>query len=193
MLTSFPVWNNEGVIPPIDVNDPASRLRSPYVVSLSDVVQRFATTPERSVILQGFLEYRAALHMAGLTQGFQWLNGSFMENKELMSGAAPGDIDVVTFFHLPTGVTEADIVRRAPLALGVDGAARKQRFHVDAFLTNLARKPEVLVERSAYWYGLFAHSRRNFLWKGFLQVDLSSVADAPAASLLATLPGGIAP
>lgn len=193
MPPAIPAWNNQGVIPPIDINSPAAFPRSPYVVSLSDVVQRFATTRARVTILQGFLAYRAALQAAGLTQGFQWLDGSFMENKELMLKANPGDIDVMTFFHLPPGVTQGTIAARNPLVFGPNGKVRKQQFHVDAYLIDLASSPEILVRQSAYWYGLFAHSRRNFIWKGFLQVDLSSVEDAPASSLLATLSGGIAP
>ncbi len=198
MISTFPTWNNQGVIPPIPA-DPklATNLpRSPYVVSLAEVIQRFSTTPTRITILRGFLEYRAALHSAGLTQGFQWLDGSFLENKEAMTGQDPGDIDVATFFYLPLGVTQAELFARDTLVFGPDRVARKQRFKVDAFLIPLEAPIEIPVEdlvwNAHYWYGVFSHSRRRFLWKGFLQVDLSSAEDALAATTLAPA-GGVTP
>lgn len=68
MPMGIPAWNTQGVLPPVDVADPTSPLRSPYVVPLSEAVQRFGTSAERLTILEGLLEYRAALHAAGLTQ-----------------------------------------------------------------------------------------------------------------------------
>jgi len=75
----IPDWNAQGVIPPIDVNDPASLARSPYQVALTDLILKFATSPERREILDGLLRFRASLHNLGLTSGFQWINGSFLE------------------------------------------------------------------------------------------------------------------
>lgn len=36
-------------------------------------------------MLDGLLRKRAALHAAGLIQGFQWLDGSFLEHVENIS------------------------------------------------------------------------------------------------------------
>ncbi len=195
MLTTFPDWNNRGIVPPIPA-DPllaAGHPRSPYAVSLLEVVQRFSTSPKRIAILRGFLQYRTAFHRAGLAQGFQWLDGSFLENKEAMLGQDPGDIDVATFYHLPAGTTQAQLAIDDPLAFGPDGLARKARYSVDAYLISLGMSPvERLVARSHYWYGVFSHSRRNLLWKGFLQIDLASGEDADANTLLANL-GGATP
>lgn len=199
MISTFPAWNKQGIVPPIPA-DPqlaTGRPRSPYGVSLVEVVQRFSTSPQRIEILRGFLGYRAALHLAGLTQGFQWLDGSFLEDKERMRGEDPGDIDVATFFHLATGANQTLLVTNDPLTFGPDGQVRKAHYHVDAFLIALeispTRTPERLVASSHYWYGVFSHSRRDFLWKGFLQVDLSSGDDAGANALLTTLSGGATP
>jgi hypothetical protein len=82
-LVAIPPWNAEGILPPIDAAAPTSANRAPYAVSLSDFVLRFSTSQERIGILTGFLNYRAALHAAGLTSGFQWVNGSFMEQVEI--------------------------------------------------------------------------------------------------------------
>ena len=197
MLISIPAWNSQGVIAPIDPIDPTSILRSPYEVSLPEVVRRFATSLARIAILQGFLEYRAALQSAGLNQGFQWLNGSFMENKEAMLGIDPGDIDVATYFYLPAGESQTDVFTRDALVFGTDAVARKKRYKVDAYLIPLEAPTEIPVEdlvwNSHYWSGLFGHSRRNFIWKGFLQVDLSSGEDAAATALLSILAANLSP
>src|SRR5260370_40008152 len=98
-MVTIPDWNALGLLPPIDPEVPTSPERSPYPVSLKDLVMRFATTQERKAILIGFLNYRAILHRFGATEGFQWLDGSFMEEVEVLERRAPKDIDVVSFIH----------------------------------------------------------------------------------------------
>ncbi len=106
---ALPSWNSLGLIPPIDEQQPASIERSPYTVLLTDFVLRFGQTQPRRMVLDGFLKYRAALHAAGLVSGFQWVDGSFLENVEAIETRAPNDIDVVTFFDLPAGKSQMDI------------------------------------------------------------------------------------
>lgn len=103
---AIPAWTANGVLPPINVLQRESVDRSPYAVSLLDYVLRFSSTPERQAIMGQFLRYRAALHSEGLVQGFQWLDGSFMENVEVTEGRAPNDLDVVTFYRLPPGTSQ---------------------------------------------------------------------------------------
>ena len=86
---AIPAWTANGVIPPINPTAPTSAERSPYAVTLCDFVLRFATSPKRVQILDGFLRYRARLHAIGLRAGFQWLNGSFHENVEVNEGRDP--------------------------------------------------------------------------------------------------------
>ncbi|MCK5355536.1 MAG: hypothetical protein KAJ63_10495, partial [Methyloprofundus sp.] len=62
ITTNIPDWNTLGLLPPIDLNSPTSFQRSPYSVSLQDIVIRFASSLERKAILRGFLNYRLALH-----------------------------------------------------------------------------------------------------------------------------------
>lgn len=81
--------------------NPTSVERSPYRVMLTDVVVHFATSSERRQILRGWLGYRAALHGMGLTDGFQWLDGSFLEQVETPESRPPQDMDVVTFLNPP--------------------------------------------------------------------------------------------
>lgn len=105
---SIPAWNTLGVLPPNDPLNPTSSERSPYSVSLLDVVMRFGTTTERRRVLRGFLDYRATLHGLGLHDGFQWLDGSFTEQVELLERRAPRDIDVVTFMNVPDEFNPSD-------------------------------------------------------------------------------------
>jgi len=60
----------------------------------------------------------------------------------------------------------------------------KDRFKVDTFLVHLGLVPERLVDRAAYWSGVWGHQRDTFAWKGFLQVDLSPDEDETARQLL---------
>lgn len=188
-LVAIPAWNAAGVLPPVDGAHPASPERSPYSVSLTDFVTRFGQTGERRQILDGFLRYRATFHAAGLTRGFHWLDGSFLERIEQIESRAPNDLDVVTFYTLPAGLTQVDLMAQAPDFFTMHGPARrtlKASFHVDAYLVHLGTAPERLVQQSAYWYSMWAH-RRTLTWKGFVQIDLDPARDAEAAAALASL------
>lgn len=183
---AIPSWNAVGVLPPVDSTDLMSAERSPYAVSLSDLTLRFGTSPERRRILEGFLRYRGRLHVAGFTTGFQWLDGSFLENIERLEGRAPKDLDVVTFFRLPDGVAEDAAVARDPDAFPRTRAARalfKLNFFVQPHFVNLNSQSERIVKLSAYWYSVWSH-RRDTSWKGYLQVGLGPAEDALAAGHL---------
>lgn len=181
---AIPAWNARGVLPPIDPLTPISVTRSPYEVTLLDVITRFATSPERGQILKGFLDYRAALHALGLTVGFQWLDGSFAEDVEMIERRNPRDLDVVTFVEVPASF------RLPPSPSVVDHDFAKQRFHVDGYPFGLNEiSPGELVHFSAYWYSLLSH-RRDMEWKGFLEVNLNPADDGAAAAALAQYQSG---
>lgn len=174
----IPDWNTQGVLPPNDPVDPAAAERSPYTVSLTDFVLHFGTTEKRRTILEGLLAFRSALHAAGLDKGFQWMDGSFLEDIEKIENRAPADMDVVTYFYLPQGQTQRSFASAYPDLFNHEDT--KTRYHVDAYFVPLDdNPPERLVERSAYWYSLWSH-RRNGQWKGYLQIDLAATDDAIA-------------
>ena len=125
----IPNWNVQGVLPPNDPVAPTSAERSPYSVRLTDFVLHFGTTEKRQTILQGFLDFRTALHAAGLDNGFQWVDGSFLENIETIGNRPPADMDVVTFFYLPQGQTQKSFASTHPDLF--NHADTKTRFHVD--------------------------------------------------------------
>ena len=140
---------------------------------------RFAISPERCKILKGFLGYRSALHSMGFEQGFQWLDGSFAENVELLELRAPKDIDLVSFVHTPANYS----LSAAQLNV-LDHDYAKATYLVDSYLVEINLLPlDKLVSQSTYWYSMWSH-RRNQDWKGYLQVDLSSGEDVAASAWL---------
>jgi hypothetical protein len=180
----IPEWDISGVLPPIRPgHDGLSPDRSPYSAGLCQVVERFATSPERIAILKGFLEYRAALHGVGIVNGFQWLDGSFIEQIELSGERSPRDIDVVTFFHLPNGATEQTLLTSCRQLF--DSSQIKSRFQVDGYPCVLGKPSGYShVRQVAYWYSMWSHRRKDQKWKGFVQIDLSPQEDVAATAVL---------
>ena len=68
--------------------------RSPYRVLPAEFATMFGTSPQRLWLLSAFLEYRSELHSIGLVRGFQWVDGSFVENAEIRRGLPPNDVDL---------------------------------------------------------------------------------------------------
>lgn len=182
---TIPTWNAQGVLPPINPASPISDDRSPYVVSLTEIILRYATSPERNAILDGFLNFRSELHAVGLTSGFQWLDGSFLEHIEIIDSRPPNDIDIVTFYLLQNGATQKDISASNPRLFYPKHT--KEDHRVDAYFQQLnTASLEPLVKKTIYWYSLWSH-RRNAMWKGYLQVDLAPSEDAAARTSLAAI------
>ena len=106
----IPVHNHEGVLPPFlpggSPTEPGEM--APYKTNFSEVVQRYGETPERLAILEGLLAYRAALRGAGIINGFQWLDGSFVEDCEKNRNRPPTDIDIITFSFRPKEYAETN-------------------------------------------------------------------------------------
>lgn len=181
----IPEWNPEGLLPPINEQNPTGTDRSPYEIDLLALIGRFAISQDRCQILDGYLSHRSELHRMGMAEGFQWLNGSFAENIELIDQRAPRDIDVVTFTFAGDEFYDA----LQPGQLRLLGATReaksflKHQYKVDFYLQSLRDPPERLVEMTSYWYSMWAH-RRSKQWKGFLRVDLDPREDRAALAML---------
>jgi len=183
---TIPEWNNEGILPPINTADPTSRDRSPYTCALLDFIERFGTSLERLEILEGFLEYRAFLHSLGIIEGFHWINGSFVEDKEQLYGNAPNDIDVITYFNPPASLTKSSLT---PEQHGwmFKPEQTKERFKVDGSIMPFGSpSTEDFIEDNLYWSGLFSHTRTG-KWKGFVKITLKPEQDAIAANHLVKL------
>lgn len=180
-VTLIPLWNHQGIIPPIDENDPTSPTRSPYPTDVRQVVDRYSTTIERCEVLEGFLAHRAEIHRMGITAGFQWLDGSFMEDVEMLLSRPPNDMDVVMFADVPPAVEQS--LQPLDVQILVDNPWIKANYKVDFYAFTLSEPPETLIELAAYWYSMWSH-RRSLQWKGFLSVRLEPGFDQDASDLL---------
>lgn len=168
-----------GVLPPVRPGThPAGPDRSPYTISLYDLVNRFATSPERAAILNGLIDYRTDLYAAGVVDGFQWVNGSFLEDIETTESRPPNDVDVVTYIVIPNGVSQTTLLPAlVPL---MDKSVTKAKYKVDAHIFSLR---QVTIPNVCYWYSLWSH-RRDGLWKGFAQIPLDPANDSAAQTAL---------
>lgn len=178
------VWNNRGLLNPI--SSPLGMKRAPYIVSLQELVERFATSPARCKILKGFLAYRRELRAIGIVEGFQWIDGSFVEDIEALDSRAPNDIDLVTFYKTPAGETQESLFNKNPLLFPSneeEKAKLKEKFPVDGSMSSLDAKQRPLIKQVIFWYSLWSH-RRDQTWKGFLQVELDNQDDAEVVSLI---------
>jgi len=183
-MVAIPAWDSRGMLPAIDPLHPTNAERSPYDVKLEDFVLRFGFNPKRWEILEGFLTYRSELHREGIASGFQWLDGSFVEDIETIDRRAPNDIDVVTFYNLPSNISQQQHLGNFQNSvLGRTRQDLKSMYKVDGFPVHLALPPEALVKMTSYWYSMWSH-RRNSIWKGFLRIDLAPLADQAALTIL---------
>jgi hypothetical protein len=171
----IPPFNHSHVLPPFVGETHSSANGSPYVVSATELVARFATTRERIALLDGLFRYRKAMREIGFVSGFQWLDGSFVENIELHADRPPNDVDIVTFAHPPVGKTNAEIsemLKSHPELFNKEPC--RKSFGCDVFLVRLNVLPERLIHETTYWHGFFSHRRGDHVWKGLLQLPLDS-------------------
>jgi len=186
---SFPIvpeWTNAGILPPNDPINPTNRERSPYKLEAGHFVQRFGTSPQRQKIVKGLLAFRHYLYGIGIIKGFQWLDGSFVENIEQIEQRNPKDIDVVTFFELPKGFrSQEDFLEKHSKIL--DRSWLKNSFSVDSFCVQIDSPHRYnLIENATYWYSVWSH-RRSGQWKGFLEIPLSPEKDESVCNNLLSI------
>ena len=173
---SIPDLTAEGILPPfVGQGGPgaSSQQMSPYPATALEVVNRFATTPNRKSILRKWLAHRTALRSVGFGRGFQWLDGSFVENRE------PNDLDVVTFLYRPNGLDDpqsftSHVNHNSHL---FDHANVRSNYSLDFHSVDLDGPPENIVEMSRYFMNHFSHCRNDHLWKGMLTVRLEDPND----------------
>jgi len=184
------VFDQNGVLPPFMGNDASTPDRSPYAASIVEFVTHFGTSPHRRQLLKKFIAYRQLLTADGYVSGYQFVDGSFVEDVERTQRRDPIDIDVFSFLDAPikyqtdpsawalTGFQfwQGEIINRD---------LNKVRFSLDtyALLLQETNLPS-LIQGVIYWNGLFSHQRSTYAWKGFVAVALDSVADQAALATL---------
>ena len=186
----IPSFTTSGALPPFLGGNPAIHATmSPYQTTLLKLVDRFATSIPRKEILSGYLAHRAALLNLGIT-GFQWLDGSFLEDIEALEGRAPGDMDTVTFVWRPASLVNDQAAWNAVVAANLPlfvPAQAKVQYRTDPYFVETQHHPVAVIQQTAYWFGLFSHQRVTSLWKGMLMIPLDAAQDDGAAlTLLAT-------
>lgn len=179
-----PAFTIDGVIPPytgVDGPGAAADQMTPYEASPLEVVLRFATSAGRREILGHWLEHRRLMRLLGVNDGFQWLDGSFVEDKE------PDDLDIVTFFRRPPGAQTAMEIGGLMQA-NPDAFSRRQiraARRLDAMFVDLNGSSEGIIDATRYWCGLFSHRRVDDLWKGMVKVSLDPADEGLADLFLA--------
>lgn len=180
------IFNSAGVIPPVADSSGTNRNRSPYILTIEQFVEMFSYTEERIIILENFLKYRLELYKVGIVDGFQWLNGSFTTDVEITESRPPNDIDVVTFFNLPSGETQASFLPKTNNLL--DTNSTKSKYMVDVYPVVLGEKiTSYFINDITYWYSMWSHRKSDNMWKGFIQVALDPNNDS---TVLRSLKGG---
>ena len=167
----IPAFDHNLVLPPHAGNPSVPTDLSPYACTTVELCNQLGSTPERRTILKGFLSFRDRLRGHGLTNGYQWIDGSFIEDVEKRENRAPGDIDVVTvYWGYDMAFQEALF---AALPEFADPPLAKLNFHVDHYLFDAGFRPDVTVEWTRYWMQFFCHNRQS-VWKGILRVSLNT-------------------
>lgn len=190
----IPDFNIHGVVPPIRPGQPGeSDDRAPYPTDMLTFCQRFGSTADRCAVLRGLLDLRDAFFGAGLADGYQWIDGSFVEDVERIRGRPPADIDVVTFAALGDAAAQRALAARSPKLF--DRAHIKATFHVDHYYvqTDSGLLTEPFARRVAYWYSMWGHQRDTERWKGFVSVSLQSNDNLARMWLSAQNANGAAP
>lgn len=116
--------------------------------------------------------FRKTMHNAGITNGFQWINGSFTEDVETLEGRAPRDIDVLTFYKDVPEEKLQGIMNAFPEFAYPQKS--KETFQVDHYTVDISfPQGEAIVRLINYWIQLFSHNR-NGIWKGMVELELNT-------------------
>ena len=182
----IPPFDHNHVVPP-HLGNPTDRSHlSPYPCTILELCHAFSTSKNRIAILKNFVSFRQQLTAYGVIHGFQWLDGSFLENIEITETRPPNDLDVVTFYG---GLSISDQTTiRSSFPEFSNPVLSKSKFQLDHYAVDFTFSPVVTVEQTRYWLQLFTHNR-NGVWKGMLTIPLNTpVDDQHALDFLTSLP-----
>lgn len=183
-MSNIPDFDHNYVLPP-HLGNPAlndNNNSSPYRCTILELCERFSTSPQRIEILKGLLSFRAELTAQGVVNGFQYLDGSFLENIEVSENRPPNDIDIVTFALGLSNELQKKLIKDFPEICDVKKC--KEKYQVDHYIVDYGVAPDITIELVRYWLQLFSHNR-NGVWKGMLRLELNTPdIDQEALTLL---------
>ena len=180
----IPNFDHNLVMPPHLGNPAIPDDVSPFKCTTLELCDKFSTSPKRIEILKGLLSFRSSLQTLGLVDGFQWLDGSFLEDVETRERRSPNDLDIVTVYWGYDAAFQNNIVHNFPEF--ADSILSKQNYLLDHYTFNASSAPITTVNYARYWVQLFSHNR-DAVWKGMLQIELNTpIVDASALQLLNT-------
>lgn len=174
---AIPDFDHNHVLPPFVGSPVVPGEGSPYDCTSLEFCRKFAFSRRRIEILKRFLDFRSQMNAHGITSGFQWVDGSFVENIEQSQGRDPNDIDIVSFVDL-TGFNLNLIASNFP-EFG-DPSLSKANYLVDHYVVDYCYRPDLTVESTRYWIQLFSHNRAGH-WKGILCIPIGSTNEDSAA------------
>lgn len=167
----IPNFDHNNVIPPYVGSPTNPNDVSPYICSIVEFCNHFATSKHRIEILKNYLEFRRLLNQYGIIKGFQWLDGSFSENIEVSENRPPNDLDLVTFFG---GLNQEQFDEiNLNFKEFFSPSLSKQNYKLDHYPVDFCYDPNVTVESTRYWIQLFSHNRHK-IWKGILRIELNT-------------------
>lgn len=167
----IPDFDHNHVLPPHLGNPVDATHLSPYTSTIIELCQHFSTSPQRISILKNLVSFRQNITAQGVLVGFQWLDGSFMENIELSELRPPNDLDILTFYRGLTPVQYSVISTAFPEF--ANPSLSKTNYLLDHYAIDYGYNPEVTVELTKYWLQLFTHNR-NGVWKGIVRLPLNT-------------------
>lgn len=170
-MPPIPDFNHNNVLPPHLGHPTNAGELSPYPSTILEFCHRFATSPERIDILKGFLYFRLESTKHGIISGFQWIDGSFIENIEVSENRPPHDIDAVSFVGNIDDTSKNNIVNN--FRAFIDTKLSKAYYKVDHYIVEYDKHPLDTVYGTKYWIQLFSHNRDG-VWKGMIQIPLYS-------------------
>lgn len=170
----IPDFDHNNVLPPFINGSPGNAANhSPYVCSILEFCEKFATTEIRIDLLTNFIKFRIKIHESEITSGFQWVDGSFLEDKEKILGEDPSDIDVATFFQVTSPNTVDKINSDFPEFF--QRKLAKNKYKLDHLLIHVpALNPYQLIRNTNFISKLFSYSRRG-VYKGMVEIHLNSI------------------
>ena len=185
----IPPFNHNNVLPPYQGINPASRnALSPYQCTIMEFCQRFAISDKRILILKGFIQFRLKCYDIGITNGFQWIDGSFIEDIMASDNREPNDIDVVSFLFKLSSIPNLKVEISNKFQEFVNPLLSKANYHVDHYPVEADLNPIATISAVKYWNQLFGHNRKG-IWKGMVEIPFytTNAEDTDALNFLNSL------